>query len=169
MSDDQTAKQDPPGGGRPVTKEAKQAKGKSAKPGKPLGKAAAKDGKGGKARGKKAQGEKKDGDSAGPSVAGHARAGTYIRRAKGWGGLGAFVIAAYLSISAGVPTYEVTIRALAAGAAGYLLAWACSVTVWRHLVLAEFRVAVEDAKSQRLAAGEGGGAPGKTPGDRRRA
>jgi len=30
-----------------------------------------------------------------------------------------------------------------AGIVGYMLAWMCAVTVWRHLVLAELRAAVE--------------------------
>jgi hypothetical protein len=86
---------------------------------------------------------KKGSDQAGPSVAGHPRARRQVRRAKGWGGLVGFGIAAYLSLKAGVPPVEVGLRALAMGAAGYMLAWACAVTVWRHLVLAEMRAAVE--------------------------
>ena len=52
-------------------------------------------------------------------------------------------IAAYLSYKAGVPTFDVGLRALVAGIVGYMLAWMCAVTVWRHLVLAELRAAVE--------------------------
>ena len=81
--------------------------------------------------------------SAGPSVASHPRASYQVRRAKGWGGLAGFGIAAYLSYKAGVPTADLGLRALIAGVAGYMLAWACSVTVWRHLVLAELRAAAD--------------------------
>jgi hypothetical protein len=77
--------------------------------------------------------------SAGPSVAAHPRASYQVRRAKGWGGLAGFAIAAYLSYKAGVPTVDLGLRAIIAGIVGYLLAWACAVTVWRHLVLAELR------------------------------
>ena len=35
------------------------------------------------------------------------------------------------------------LRALVAGIVGYMLAWMCAVTVWRHLVLAELRAVVE--------------------------
>jgi hypothetical protein len=160
MSDDETVDQDAPGKGEPLEEEVKPAKGKSAKPADekpakekkpPKDKKAAKDKKGAKATDKKPKGKKAAGGSAaGPSVAGHPRAGGYVRRARGWGGLGGFAIAAYLSMRAGVPTYDVGIRALAAGAAGYMLAWACSVTVCRHLVLAEMRVAVERSRSERL-------------------
>lgn len=81
--------------------------------------------------------------SAGPSVASHPRATYQVRRAKGWGGLAGFAIAAYLSYKAGVPTADLGMRALVAGIAGYMLAWGCAVTVWRHLVMAELRAAVE--------------------------
>jgi hypothetical protein len=95
-------------------------------------------------KGKKGKKGKADPPSTdGLSIAAHARAGTQVRRAKGWGGLVGFAIAAYLSIAAGVPPSEAGMRALAAGVAGYLLAWGCSVTIWRHLVLAELRVAAE--------------------------
>ena len=92
-------------------------------------------------KGKKGNGEANA--SAGPSVANHPRASYQVRRAKGWGGLAGFAIAAYLSYKAGVPTSDLGLRALVAGIAGYMLAWACSVTVWRHLVLAELRATVD--------------------------
>lgn len=156
MSDDATDKTQPAKEAK--AKPAKPAKGKQAK-GKP-----AKDKKGkGKAAGKKGGGGETQAEvtSAGPSVAAHPRAGDQVRRAKGWGGLASFAIAAYLSIQAGVPTYEVGIRALIAGLAGYLLAWACSVTVWRHLVLAEMR-AVHEPKPDH-AKGSLGDDGGMTP------
>ncbi len=68
-----------------------------------------------------------------------------MRRAKGWGGIAGFAIAAYLSHKAGVPTVDVGLRAIVAGMVGYMLAWACAVTVWRHLVLAELRAALDRA------------------------
>ncbi|HEV3390968.1 MAG TPA: hypothetical protein VG057_18240, partial [Solirubrobacteraceae bacterium] len=40
-------------------------------------------------------------------------------------------------------TFDVGMRALAAGIVGYMLAWMCAVTVWRHLVQAELRAALE--------------------------
>ncbi len=94
----------------------------------------AKDGKGKK--GKKGT----DGDSPVLSVARHPKAGPNVRRAKGWGGLAGFVVAGGLSYAANVPAFEVLLRALAVGVAGYIVAWACSVTVWRVLLVAELRV-----------------------------
>ncbi|HTP18810.1 MAG TPA: hypothetical protein VMJ65_04360 [Solirubrobacteraceae bacterium] len=80
-----------------------------------------------------------------PSVANHPRASYQVRRAKGWGGIAGFAIAGYLSYKAGVPTFEVGLRALVFGLVGYMLAWMCAVTVWRQLVLAELRAAVESS------------------------
>ena len=77
------------------------------------------------------------------SVAAHPRAAAAVKRAKGFGGLGGFALAAYVSHKAGVPADQVGLRALAVGIAGYFVAWACAVTVWRHLVLAEFKAAYE--------------------------
>lgn len=85
----------------------------------------------------------KDASAGGPSVAAHPRARAQVRRAKGIGGLAGFVIAGYLSLKAGVPGDQVGLRALGAGIGGYMLAWAAAVTVWRHLVMAELRAAVE--------------------------
>jgi hypothetical protein len=106
-----------------------------------------------KADGKKGKDGKK-GASGGPSIATHPRAGAQVRRAKGLGGLGGFAIAGLLSLQAGVPTFDVGLRALVAGVTGYMLAWACSVTVWRHLVLAELRTLVEDGHLTPAPSGE---------------
>jgi hypothetical protein len=101
-----------------------------------------------KAKGKK--GKKGKGDaSGGPSIASHPRASFHVRRAKGWGGLAGFAVAAYVSYKAGVPMADLGLRSLAAGLIGYMLAWACAVTVWRHLMLAELRAALERSSSTR--------------------
>lgn len=136
---------------------AEQAKPKKAQKKPAKGKAKAKSGG---AKSSKAKGGKGEA-SAGVSVATHPRAHAQVRRAKGWGGLGGFVIAAYVSYQAGVPPEQVGIRALAAGAAGYLVAWGVAVTVWRHLVLAELRARYEERRAVApkgipLAAGGGG-------------
>lgn len=100
----------------------------------------------------KSKGDKKRGKkgtaaaSTAISVAAHPRAAAAVKRAKGFGGVGGFALAAYLSHKAGVPAAQVGARALAVGIAGYLVAWACAVTIWRHLVMAEFRAAVESGR-----------------------
>jgi hypothetical protein len=121
-------------------------------------KAAAKKGK------NKTKGGKKAKQGAAPaaegiSIAGHPRAAAQVRRAKGMGGIGFFAIAAYFSYKAGVPTDQVALRAIAVGIAGYMLTWACSVTVWRHLVLAELRAAVESGRAGFQTAGQAASTP----------
>ena len=74
-------------------------------------------------------------------LADHPRARRHIRKAKGWGGLGAFVLVGLLSLNAGVPFFESGVRALLAGGAGFAIAWATSVLTWRHLALAEVKAA----------------------------
>lgn len=107
---------------------------------------AAENGEAKKDKGKK-KGKGTSDSAAGPSVAAHPRASYQVRRAKGWGGLIGFGAAAYVSYKAGVPTFDLGLRALIAGIVGYMLAWACAVTVWRHLVLAELRAAIERGKA----------------------
>ena len=92
---------------------------------------------------KAAKDKKGKGAAGGPSVAAHPRARAHVRRAKGWGGIVGFAIAAYLSHKAAVPIAVAGARSIAAGVAGYVVAWFCTVTVWRHLVLAELRAAAE--------------------------
>ena len=100
-----------------------------------------------KSKGDKKKGKKGTGSaSEAISVAAHPRAAAAVKRAKGFGGIGGFAFAAYLSHKAGVSTGQMLARALAVGIAGYIVAWACAVTVWRHLVLAEFRAAVESGR-----------------------
>lgn len=110
----------------------------------------------GKDKGKKAK--KGKGAADGISVAGHPRAAAAVRRAKGFGGVSFFLITAYFSYKAQVPPDQVAVRALIAGIGGYLLAWMCAVTVWRQLVLAELRAAIESGRARMEPA-----APAGTP------
>jgi hypothetical protein len=119
-----------------------------AKKDKPDGKKGKDKSKGDKKKGKKGAGSA----STAISVAAHPRASAAVKRAKGFGGVGGFALAAYLSHKAGVPAEQTGARALAAGIAGYIVAWACAVTVWRYLVLAEFRAAVESGRMKMQAA-----------------
>jgi hypothetical protein len=113
----------------------------------------------GKAKGDK-KGKKGKGAADGISVAGHPRAAAQVRRAKGFGGVTFFLITAYFSFKAGVPADQVAVRALIAGIGGYLLAWMCAVSVWRQLVLAELRAALESgrARMEPVTAGAGNAA-----------
>jgi uncharacterized membrane protein YccC len=67
----------------------------------------------------------------------HPRARRHIAMAKGWGGLGAFLVVLYLSKGAGLPTTDAVLRGVLAGLIGHLAGWLIAVTVWRHLALAE--------------------------------
>ncbi len=108
--------------------------------------AAAKKGK--TAPAKKGKGKKGGAETgAGLSVASHPRASAQVRMAKGWGGLGAFGVTAYLSLSHGIAPDVAGARALAAGVAGYVVAWGCGVMVWRQLMVAELRARVERARA----------------------
>jgi hypothetical protein len=128
----------------------------------PKGKAA-KGGKGGKGKGK--------GAASGATLASHPKALAQIRAAKGWGGLGGFAIAAYLSDQAQVPFDQLGIRAIAAGIAGYMVAWAFAVTLWRYLLLAELHALAERQRARASAAtpaavsGQTASAAGTPPGE----
>jgi hypothetical protein len=111
----------------------------------------------GKTKGDK-KGKKGKGAADGISVAGHPRAAAQVRRAKGFGGVTFFLITAYFSFKAGVPADQVALRALIGGIGGYLLAWMCAVTVWRQLVLAELRAALESGRARMEPAAAGGAA-----------
>jgi hypothetical protein len=120
-----------------------------AKPAAKKGKAPAKGSAGaGKSKGKgKGKGKSKSGAAGtGMSVASHPRAAASVRQAKGWGGIAAFGVTAYVSLSHGVSPDVAGLRAIAAGIVGYVLAWGCGVMVWRHLMVAELRARVERAR-----------------------
>ena len=77
------------------------------------------------------------------TLATHPRASRHIRWAKGWGGLVAFAVVAWLSWRAGMSAFDAGARALAAGIVGFLAAWAASLYVCRVLVEAEHKLAAE--------------------------
>jgi hypothetical protein len=117
----------------------------------------------GKTKGDK-KGKKGKGAADGISVAAHPRAAAQVRRAKGFGGVTFFLVTAYLSHKAQVPADQVAVRALVGGIGGYMLAWMCSVTVWRHLVLAELRSAIDSGRA-RMAPVTPAAPDAKAPGD----
>jgi hypothetical protein len=107
---------------------------------------------------------KKKGQDAGViSVASHPRAARAVRKAKGYGGLGGFVLAVVLSVRAGVPFPDAALRGIEAGLGGYLALWFATVMVWRQLAVAEIEAArrhllgVAEREIARKAA-DGGGA-----------
>ena len=83
------------------------------------------------------------------SVSEHPRARGSLRRLRGWAGLIAFGLVAYLSYNAGVPPFEVGVRALLTGIGVYLAAWAAGVALWRQIVYAEAKGEAERRRAER--------------------
>jgi hypothetical protein len=99
----------------------------------------------------------------GPSVAGHPRAARAVARAKGWGGLGGFLLGGYLAL----PTSTLAgagLRALEAGVVGYVAVWAGAVFVWRRLVILELK-----GREQKLLADAQSRLPAGSPSEQPRA
>ena len=142
MSDQPEAAEAPAAG---AEKNAKQSGKDSKKSGKQSGK------KSGKKRDAKQSGRKGAAGGGGLSVAGHPRAAAAVRRAKGFGGIAGFALAALLAHNAGLSISHTLERALLAGVAGYLLAWGCAVTVWRQILVAQLRAALARRESARPA------------------
>jgi hypothetical protein len=84
----------------------------------------------------------------------HPRALRSIRRVRALGGLAALALVALLSLRAGVPPFDAGVRALAAGIAGYVIAWTCALQAWRQIAVAELRAARRAALERRRAAEE---------------
>lgn len=83
-----------------------------------------------------------------PRLSAHPRARRHIALAKAWGGLGLFALVVLLSLRAGTPTFDALARGLAAGALGYLAAWALTVALWRHVAQAELELARQRAQER---------------------
>jgi hypothetical protein len=95
-----------------------------------------------------------------PKVAEHPVAARQIARARAWGALIGFALAFWLSRRAGLPFPESGGRALVAGFACRLLAWAAVVTVWRQLIPAQIAAARQRSLMAGQQAGSGRGSQG---------
>ena len=93
-------------------------------------------------------------DSAGITLKGHPRAAGSIRRAKARGGLAGFAIAALGSWAHGGAIVTVLVHGLEGGIAGYVVCWFAAVTIWRHVVRAELKAALEKRVAAQAAASE---------------
>ena len=85
------------------------------------------------------------------------RATAGIRRAKSWCGLIGFGLAGFSAWAHGDLVAAVLERALVGGIAGWLVGWAVALAVWRRILRAETRHAIdilrERAEAKQAAAG----------------
>lgn len=81
----------------------------------------------------------------------HPRACRQIELARGWGGIGCFVLVGLLAHHAGLTTVSAGFRAILAGVVGYMVFWGLAVMVWRHLAVAEEAAARVSAEQRRKA------------------
>jgi hypothetical protein len=81
----------------------------------------------------------------------HPRAKRQIEQARGWGGIGSFVLVALVAYHSGLPGTQVGVRAILGGIVGYMVFWGLSVMVWRHLAVAEEAAARASAEQRRTA------------------
>jgi hypothetical protein len=95
----------------------------------------------------KAKAKAKGGSPGALRLATHPRAPRHIAAAKGWGGLLGFLFVGWFSHAAGATVLESGLRAIAGGAALYVLAWAGAVAIWREVAMAE----VERARRRAMA------------------
>jgi hypothetical protein len=84
----------------------------------------------------------------------HGRAAPAIRRAKAVGGLGGFLVAAFIGFAHGTPFAETARRALEVGIGGNLAAWALAVLFWKRVLVAEAGAATARARAIRASAEE---------------
>lgn len=108
------------------------------------------------AKGKKAAAQQPHSAWPHVSVSEHPRARQSLRALRGWAGLIAFGLVAFLSHRAGVDPFETGVRALAVGVFVFVAAWALGVSLWRQLVLAEARAEAQRRRAEREAALQAG-------------
>jgi hypothetical protein len=82
------------------------------------------------------------------SLRDHPRSAYAIRRAKSIGGIAGFLIVLAGGLVAGLPFASACARGLAGGLGAYLVTWAAAVAVWRHVLRAEARRAVQRVRAR---------------------
>jgi hypothetical protein len=74
-------------------------------------------------------------------ISAHARAARGVRRARARAGLAGFVIAAWIAHGAGLPAFDVLLRALLTGIGAHIVGWLFAIAYWRAAILAELETA----------------------------
>lgn len=91
----------------------------------------------------------------GLKLSSHPRARKHLAIAKGWGGIISFVVVGGMALAAGLPMADALLRALLGGIVGAMLAWVLTLTVWRHIALAQIeglrRKLIVDIEAKRRA------------------
>jgi hypothetical protein len=85
----------------------------------------------------------------GVSIAAHPRARSWIRRARARVALIAFALVLLVALHAGVPGQTAVVRALVAGIAAFLAAWAVGLVLWKQIVISELRAAYDRREARR--------------------
>ena len=88
------------------------------------------------------------------SVSEHWRAGPFIRRAKGLGGLAGFALTGLAGMRHGAALQDLLWHGLIGGLIGWLVAWGVGLAVWRQLIPAETRHLVDGIIEARREAAE---------------
>ena len=86
------------------------------------------------------------------SVREHWRAGPFVRRAKGVGGLGGFFLAVAAGVLSGASGSDILWHSFLAGLAGWMVAWGAALAVWRQLMPAETKFLAHEMIETRLRA-----------------
>lgn len=81
-------------------------------------------------------------------LAEHPRAAPAIRRAKAWGALAGFASAGGGSLLNGAALFDAGLHALGGGVIAYMLFWTAATATWRHLLNAEARHLVAQARAR---------------------
>jgi hypothetical protein len=78
------------------------------------------------------------------------RASAGIRRTKARVGLAGFCVAGLGAYAHGDVLFSAGVRALAGGVTGYLVGWLVAVTVWRRIMRAETRHAIDILRDRQV-------------------
>jgi hypothetical protein len=76
------------------------------------------------------------------------RASAGIRRSKARAALGGFAIAGFAAYAHGDVVFTAGVHALEGGVVGYVLGWIVALTVWRRIMRAETRYAIDVLREQ---------------------
>lgn len=76
------------------------------------------------------------------------RAAAGIRRSKARAALAGFAIAGFTAYAHGDVLFTIGVHALEGGVVGYVLGWIVSLTVWRRIMRAETRHAIDILRMQ---------------------